>query len=75
MLRTPATNEPSNQAQVARGNRPPFTHSINKYAFKFSKIEHIARYDLVANRKIIDLKYMDVGFLKTIRLWEIVYIN
>jgi len=49
------------EPQAARDNRPP-PHAINKYELSFNNSEHIARYDSIASRKIIEPKYMDVDF-------------
>jgi len=65
---TPSSNAPSNWAQAAWGNRPPHPHAISKYELRFSNSEHIARYDSIASSRIIEPKYMDVDFLKTVRL-------
>jgi len=43
---------------------------INKYELHFSNSEHIPRFDSIASRWIIEAKYMDVEFLKTIGLWD-----
>jgi len=67
---TPATNAPLNRAQATRGNRPPPPHAVTKYELHFSNSEHIVKYDSIASKKIIEPKYMDVDFLKTIGLWD-----
>ena len=61
---TPATSAPSNWAQVARGNHSPPPHAINKYELSLSNGDHIARYDSIASRKIIEPKTHGCRFLE-----------
>jgi len=41
---------------------------INKYEIHFSNLEHIASYDSIATRWIIEPKYMDVDLLRSLGL-------
>ena len=61
----PATSAPSNWAPAALGNRSPPPHYINKYELRFNTSEHIARYDSLTTKRIIEPKYMDIAFLNT----------
>jgi len=66
----PPSGAQSNWAQAAQGDPPPPPHSINKYELRFSKSKHIAKYDSVATRRIIEPKYMDIEFLTSVGLWD-----
>jgi len=56
---------PSNSAQAARGNHPPPHCEL-----RFSNSEHIARYDSIATKRIIESKYMNIAFFNPVRLWD-----
>ena len=43
---------------------------INKYEIHFIDPEHIAHFDSIAARWIIEPKYMDVDLLRSPRLWD-----
>ena len=56
---------------MAKGNHPTSPpHVINKYEICFIDPKHIARYDFIATRWIIDPKYMDIDLLRSLGLLD-----
>ena len=58
-----STNVPPIRSQAARGSHPTSSHVISKYERQFVDEEHIAHYDFVTCRRIINPKDMDFSLL------------
>ena len=64
------TNAVPNWAQPARGNHHTPRHLTNKYGINVVDQYHMMHYDLVALRKIREIKYIDIPFIESIGLWN-----
>ncbi|KAJ8444148.1 hypothetical protein Cgig2_029923 [Carnegiea gigantea] len=66
----PTVNVPLIWNQVAPGNQPLPPHAINKHVLQFVDQEQTNHYVPIASRQITKPKYIDLGILWTLGLFE-----